>query len=103
MAKAEKLYKEYFLECTGRIQATREKTAEALNALGFTVLPSKANFLFAKPGNMSGDAYFKRLREEGILVRHWTNPKIVDYVRITIGSEEEMKRFCEITKEIGEG
>jgi len=94
--------REYFLECTGRIQKTREKTADVLKSLGFTVLPSKANFLFAKPGNLSGDEYFKRLREEGVLVRHWSNPKIVDYVRITIGSEEEMEQFCDITRKIVE-
>ena len=95
--------KEYFLECTGRIQKTREKTTEALRTMGFTVLSSKANFVFAKPGNMDGTTYFERLREEGILVRHWSNPKIVDYVRISIGSEEEMEQFCEITKKIVEG
>lgn len=94
--------REYFLECTGRIQRTREKTARALRELGFTVLPSKANFLFARPESMGGDVYFRRLREKGILVRHWTNPKIADYVRITIGSEEEMERFCQVTKEIVE-
>ena len=51
---------------------------------------------------MSGDEYFKRLREDGVLVRHWSNPKIVDYVRITIGSEEEMEQFCDITRKIVE-
>ena len=95
--------KKYFLDCTARIMATREKTADALKSLGFTVLTSKANFLFAKHQNMSGDDYFNRLREEGVLVRHWSNPKIMDYVRITIGSEEEMEQFCEITKKIVEG
>ena len=93
----------YFYECTERIMKTREKTSETLKAMGFTVLPSKANFLFAKPGNMDGTEYFMKLREEGVLVRHWSNPKIVDYVRITIGSEEEMEQFCQITKKIVEG
>lgn len=94
---------EYFLTCTGRIQKTRAKTEEALKQMGFTVLPSKANFLFAKPKAMDGDTYFKRLKEKGILVRHWSDPRISDYVRITIGSEEEMERFCQVTGELLEG
>ncbi len=90
----------YFTQCTRRVVATRQLTEERLLALGFTVLASKANFLFAKPGNISGSEYFQRLRQRDILVRHWDIPKIADYVRITIGSEEEMERFYQATKEI---
>ena len=93
----------YFQECTGRIRKTREKTAQFLSDLGFTVLPSSANFLFVKPGTMGGTEYFTRLREEGSLVRHWSDPRIVDFVRVTIGSEEEMERFCMVTKILVEG
>ena len=91
---------DYTKECTGRICKTREKTTEALRALGFTVLDSKTNFIFAKSGDMPGKVYFDGLREAGILVRRWDSERIKDYVRISIGSEEEMETFVEETKKL---
>ena len=93
---------DYTKECTGRICTTREKTTEALRALGFTVLDSKTNFIFAKSGDMPGKVYFDGLREAGILVRRWDSERIKDYVRISIGSEEEMETFVEETKKLVE-
>lgn len=93
---------DYMKECTGRICKTREKTTEALRALGFTVLDSKTNFIFAKSGDMPGKVYFDGLREAGILVRRWDSERIKDYVRISIGSEEEMETFVEETKKLVE-
>ena len=93
---------DYTKECTGRICKTREKTTEALRALGFTVLESKTNFIFAKSGDMPGKVYFDGLREAGILVRRWDSERIKDYVRISIGSEEEMETFVEETKKLVE-
>ena len=93
---------DYTKECTGRICKTREKTTEALRALGFTVLDSKTNFIFAKSGDMPGKVYFDGLREAGILVRRWDSERIKDYVRISIGSEEEMETFVEETKKLVE-
>ena len=93
---------DYTKECTGRICKTREKTIEALRALGFTVLDSKTNFIFAKSGDMPGKVYFDGLREAGILVRRWDSERIKDYVRISIGSEEEMETFVEETKKLVE-
>ena len=93
---------DYTKECTGRICKTREKTTEALRALGFTVLDSKTNFIFAKSGDMPGKVYFDGLREAGILVRRWDSERIRDYVRISIGSEEEMETFVEETKKLVE-
>lgn len=93
---------DYTKECTGRICKTREKTTEALRALGFTVLDSKTNFIFAKSGDMPGKVYFDGLREAGILVRRWDSERIKDYVRISIGSEEEMETFVEKTKKLVE-
>ena len=92
----------YLRECTSRIAATRDWTARELESLGFTVLPSKANFLFAKSGRMSGPAYFKGLRERGILVRRWDTERIRDYVRISIGSEEDMRTLIRVTRELEE-
>ena len=93
---------DYTKECTGRICKTRKKTTEALRALGFTVLDSKTNFIFAKSGDMPGKVYFDGLREAGILVRRWDSERIKDYVRISIGSEEEMETFVEETKKLVE-
>ena len=90
----------YFRTCTENICKTREKTAERLKQLGFTVLPSKTNFLFVKSGSMSGTAYFEGLREKGILVRHWDKPEIEDYVRITIGTPEQMDILCQVTADM---
>lgn len=90
----------YFRSCTERICSTREETAERLRNMGFTVLPSKANFLFAKSGHMNGTEYFEGLRENGILVRHWDKPEIEDFVRITIGTPEDMQALCAVTEKL---
>ncbi len=92
--------REYMEQCTARIRRTREKTSEGLKNLGFTVLDSRANFLFAKCPVMSGKEYFLKLREAGILVRRWDMERICDYVRISIGSEEDMEIFLKTTKEL---
>lgn len=90
----------YFEQCRSAIIETRELTASRLTQMGFAVLPSSANFLFAKSGVLSGSDYFKKLRKKGILVRHWDKPEIADYVRITIGTQEDMETFCRVTGEI---
>lgn len=81
----------YFQTCTAAIRETRGWTVGKLEALGFTVLPSQANFLLARHSRVSGRDLYERLKESGILVRWWGNqPRIRDYVRITIGSPEQM-------------
>ncbi len=82
--------KDYFEECCEKIKNTRERFVKDLECFGFEVLPSKANFIFAKPPGISGEEYFQKLRENNILVRHFNEPQIKDYIRITIGTEEEM-------------
>jgi histidinol-phosphate aminotransferase len=80
----------YYDEINRRVIATRERTAQALCGLGFSVLPSSANFLFVKPPNMNGAHLFAALREKGILVRHFNKNRIADYLRISIGTDEDM-------------
>ena len=64
---------------------------EQLETLGFTVLPSQANFVFAKSDRLSGQTLYRALKEQGVLVRWWAGGgRIGDYLRITIGSEEQM-------------
>ncbi|MBQ2719633.1 MAG: histidinol-phosphate transaminase [Clostridia bacterium] len=70
---------------------TRAYTAGALGGLGFEVIPSLTNFLFVRHPSISGADLYTALRERGILVRHFTSPRIADYNRITVGSQEEME------------
>jgi histidinol-phosphate aminotransferase len=86
---------DYFMNNCKRIEATREETVTSLESLGFTVIPSKANFIFAKHDSISGERLYLILKDKGILVRHFSDPLISDYNRITIGSETEMKTFVE--------
>jgi len=95
---------DYFMKNCERIAATREKTAGALATIGFTVIPSKANFLFAKHEKLDGETIYRLLKERGILIRHFSDPRICDYNRITIGSEEEMDALIKaLTKIVKEG
>ena len=89
----------YFTSCREKIIAAREWTTAELRKLGFTVLPSSANFLFAAPRFMGGKEYLTALRERNILVRHWNSERIKDYVRITVGTQE-METLVRVTKEL---
>ncbi len=79
---------------------TRLWTARQLKEIGFTVLDSKANFLFASPAGMSGAEYQRRLREKNVVIRRFDLPRIRDYLRITIGSKEQMEILIALTKEM---
>ena len=80
----------YYMDNCRRIEATREAATERLRALGFTVLPSKANFVFAKSDRVDGGTLYAELKKRGVLVRHFDAPRISDYNRITIGTPEQM-------------
>ena len=90
----------YFEQCRKAIMETREWTKARLEEMGFKVLDSSANFLFASPAAMSGGEYQQKLRERSILIRHFDLPRIRDYVRITVGSMEQMEALVSATKEI---
>ena len=92
--------KEYFEKCTAEIARVRESTVNQLLALGVAVLPSCANFIFVSPTRISGKEYFTSLRQKGILVRHFDAPRVRDFVRVTIGSSEQMEAYLKATKEI---
>ena len=94
---------DYYMANCKRICDTRDVVTKALREIGFEVLDSKANFIFAKHETISGIDIYTRLRENGILVRHFTDEKIKDYNRITIGSEEEMAVFVDTMKKIVKG
>ena len=93
----------YYQEVSGKIQSARAWAVEALRNLGFEVLPSKANFIFARHPAISGDCLYSGLRQRGILVRHFTKERIKDFVRITIGTQEQMEKLAEALWEMTGG
>ena len=80
------------------IATTREMAARDLAALGFELTDSKANFLFARHPNLSGGAVYEGLKALGVLVRHFDKPGISDYLRITVGTPEQMNRLVAALK-----
>ncbi len=91
--------KEYFYECIGKVIEVREKVKSQLLEIGFSMTNSKANFLLVKHPLIDGDALYLKLKERGILVRY-LGGDISDYVRITIGSEEQMNVLIENIQQI---
>jgi len=81
----------HFEDCRHKIIHTRENTTAALVNIGFKVLPSSANFVFAKPpAGVSAESLYLELKEQGVLVRYFNKPRISEYLRITIGTDDEM-------------
>ena len=92
--------KSYFEDTVNRIITTRERTKTVLSEMGFTFPDSKSNFLFAKPPVKSAGEVFSELKKRKIFVRWWDKPLIKDYLRISIGTDEEMDRLFEALKEV---
>ena len=91
---------DYYRETCARVIRTREWTKKQLERLGFFVLPSDTNFLFAKTGKMDGGQLYETLKSKGILVRHFGNLKISQYNRITIGTDAQMETLINTLKEV---
>ena len=91
---------DYYLQNAKTIMANRAWTVSELQNLGFTVLNSKANFVFAKSDKIDGEKLYKELKARGVLVRHFTKARISPYVRITIGTLQQMETLIEKIKEI---
>ena len=90
----------YYMNNCKIIAENRSFCENALKDIGFTVLPSKANFLFARSDLIDGETLYLKLKEKGVLVRHFSNPMISDYNRITIGTREQIIILIEKIKEI---
>ena len=82
---------EYTAKNCQTIMENRAWTVKALEELGFTLTDSKANFLFAKHPAIDGKALYQKLKERGVLVRHFDKARISDYIRITVGTAEQMQ------------
>ena len=90
----------YFKACRDKIIATREWTTRELEKLGFKVLPSQANFLFAQPVGKDAASVAQYLREHKILVRYFNKPRINQFLRITIGTDEQMQAMVDVLKSL---
>ncbi len=90
----------YYANNCEKIIKNREFTTNELSKLGFEILPSKANFIFAKSNKIDGLTLYQKLKEKGVLIRHFNKERIKDFNRITIGSKEEMVIFIQKVKEV---
>ncbi len=90
----------YFRQCVDSVCRQREETAKALRAQGFSVTDSATNFLFVAPTGMTGETYYQGLKDKGVLVRYFPGERLKAYVRITIGTKEQMAALLEATKEL---
>jgi len=94
---------EYFKSAVNKIIATRERSKTELEKLGFEFTDSKSNFIFAKPLKKSAEYVFSELKKRKIYVRYWDKPIIRDYLRITVGTDDEMDALFTALKEILNG
>jgi len=90
----------YFKAMCNKIIETREESIFLLKEIGLNILPSKANFIFASSDVIDGKQLYLKLKNKGILVRHFDLPIIANYVRITIGTKKQMKQLIDAIKSI---
>lgn len=97
LAKAAIEDQEYLEQTSSVIRAARKRLTEALVKLGFEVIPSQTNFVFAAPPDGDGEKYFKALREQAIIVRYFPAPETRRFVRITVGTEKQIDKLLDYT------
>lgn len=90
----------YFRETCNKVMETRKRTVAALSKLGFITVPSMANFIFIRPTGVPARELYTRLKDENVLVRYFDKPRIDAYLRVTIGTDDEMQIFIEKTAQI---
>lgn len=91
---------EYFKDTVGRVIDTREWSVNKLTELGFKCLPSQANFVFASPTKNTAKEVFEYLKTKNIYVRYFNKPRINEYLRITIGTKEQMEKLIKVLGEM---
>ncbi|SFI19555.1 histidinol-phosphate transaminase [Modicisalibacter xianhensis] len=90
----------HFDACRERVIATRERTRQRMESLGFTVLPSQTNFLLVTHPDFNAGELFVGLRERGILVRHFNTEALQDFLRISMGTDDEMDSLIEALEDL---
>jgi histidinol-phosphate aminotransferase len=90
----------YYVETSRKVAETRDDFYNFLKEKGFYVLKSQTNFLFARHPSIPGDELYKRVKEHGYLIRHFNTPGIEEFVRITVGTSEQMSGLKKIFEEI---
>jgi histidinol-phosphate aminotransferase len=90
----------YFQHARQKVMATREQTVVKLKAMGFNIIPSMANFIFISHPALPASTIYQQLRKKGILVRYFNKPRIDNFLRVSIGSNEEMECFSQAIAEI---
>lgn len=91
---------QYYVECAKKICATRKKFVSFLENMGYNVLDSKTNFVFVKKDGLDGKKAYEIIKENGILVRRFDTPGIEEYLRITIGTDEQMEKLISIMEKL---
>ena len=94
---------DYYMRNCRVICENREFTRENLQKMGFEVLKSHSNFLFARNPRLDGEKLYGDLKKKGILVRHFGDARIRDFIRVTIGTRQQMESFLSAVKEIIDG
>ena len=87
---------DYYKNCNQKTIEIREQTKKALSDIGFNCLDSQSNFIFAKHDKIPAEQLYLKLKENGVLIRYFNKPRISDYVRITVGDDEQMSRLVEL-------
>jgi histidinol-phosphate aminotransferase len=90
----------YFKDTVAKVVDTREWFAGEIKKLGFTSLPSSANFIFMTHENIPAKQIFEKAKAAGIYVRYFNKPKIDNFLRVTIGTREEMETFLKFLSEV---
>jgi histidinol-phosphate aminotransferase len=90
----------YFTDCCRKVITTRDTLTANLAGLGFEVLPSAANFIFARHAQRDAGELAKALRERSIIVRHFKLPRIDQFLRITVGTDDECQALVAALREI---
>lgn len=91
----------YFEQTVCKVKATRERVTERLKEWDFFIYPSQTNFVFAKPpAPLTAKQWFDGLRERKVIVRWWNADRIRDFARVSIGTDEEMNKFLEATRQV---
>ena len=90
----------YYVKCAQSVAFERDEFIDFLRKNGWQVLDSQTNFVFCKKDGVSGEEAYKKIKEEGILVRHFATPGIEDYLRITIGTHEQMAALRTVVEKL---